>query len=115
MKQRADSYFGFAQRKGSLFAGVRLEEKLEREKISLLIFLPNCPEKVYRHLEELADLNPESVILDYTGSYDVAFASGFEKVNAVGISDVHLAEAIYDTLLSEKKDETVHSVKEETK
>jgi|GEM_PF-726216 ERCC4-type nuclease len=114
--RKLDTYFGFAQKKHSLFAGMELEDKLERRKVSLLIFLPSCSAKDEDKLLCKYGDNPDLAILDYDGEYNVALASGRELLKAVGVGDLNLAKAIYNILKDDKKvSEDTKENKEETK
>ncbi|MFA6861837.1 MAG: hypothetical protein WCR56_05645 [Bacilli bacterium] len=109
---KLNSYFGFARKKHSLFAGMELEERLSRQKISLLIILPSCSDKNKDKLINRDADDPELKVLNYQGTYDIALASGFKLLKAIGVGDVNLAHAIYEVLSqeemngNEKKEET---------
>jgi|GEM_PF-5926149 len=103
-KRKLTSYFGFALRERGLYVGMKLEEKLKDHKVPYLLLLPHGPEKIHRHLEELARENPKAVVIDYQGDFDVARACGYETLDALGLKDIHLGEAIKNILDSEPEE-----------
>ena len=113
-KRKLDTYFGFARKEKGIYAGMMLEEKLERRKVSLLIFLPSCSLKAKNQLTRLAENTDDIVLLDYQADYPVNLSCGYEMLKAVGIKDPNLSKAIYKTLSedvtvseSQKKEETI--------
>lgn len=105
-KKKLDAYFGFALKKRTTFAGMQLEDELARKRISVLIITKECSPANEEKLKRHASVNPSIKILRYEGEYDIPKALGYEKLKAIGIGDIHLGKAIYETLLNEK--EAIH-------
>lgn len=98
---KLNAYFGFANKKRCLFVGIKLEEALVKNKISLLLITKSCEIKNEEKFRNLST-NKNMLVLTYKGEYDVSLASGYEKLNAVGVGDRGLAKAIYSILHEDK-------------
>lgn len=103
-ENKYNAYFGFAKKKRSIYVGMKLEEMIKEHKIALVIFLSECSEKSEAHLCSL--IKDDSVIktIRYEGFYDIKNALGFDLLKAIGIKDVSLANAIYNTMREEQKE-----------
>ena len=102
-KKKLDGYFGFCQRKRDIHVGLKLEEELEKKKIYLLLLTKECSKKNEELYREKASDSPLTILYRYEGDYPIALACGYEKLNAVGLSDPHLANAILDILKADKE------------
>lgn len=102
---RLKAYVGFALKKHSLYVGRKLEERLDRGKIHLVLFTPTClsknEEKRVNHYKDNEDLS----FIRYKGDLPLNLIAGYEKVSALGISDPHLAKAILETIREEENKE----------
>ncbi len=97
-----DAYFGFALKKRAIYVGQKMEEMLGKKKAGFLLLLPSCTAKKEEELSKYQEKNPHLVIYRYTGSYDVKAVLGYELLNAVCITDPHLASAIHKVLDEDK-------------
>lgn len=103
-KQSLDSYFGFAKRKKAIFVGMKMEEMIARKKSSFVLLLPSCSLKKEEELRHYSEKNPDLVFFRYQGSsYDIKEVLGYELLNALTITDCHLAKAIKEVLSEDMK------------
>ena len=88
IENKLSAYLGFAQKKRSIYVGMKLEEKLSLSKIALLVILPECSEK---NEEKLLHIAPQDKV--------------FHSIRyTFGVKDVSLAKAIYETMKKELDD-----------
>lgn len=98
IEKKLAAYFGFASRKRATVVGLKLEELLVKNKVALVIVLPECSTKNEEKLIRLIRDEKNCKHIRYTGSFDVKGQLGYEKLKAVGIMDSSLAAAIYETM-----------------
>lgn len=108
MEKKLTAYFGFAMRKRATVVGLKLEEMLMKNKVSLLIILDSCSTKNEEKLLRLISDKSSCKHIRYRGTFDVKGILGYENLNAVGIKDVSLAAAIYDVMILETEKEEKH-------
>ncbi len=104
-KQEEDklySYFGFLRKMGAICVGMDLEQKIAYNKKLIVIVTPACSDKNRRHVLQLAEDASRVTPYEYHGDFPLQTAAGFRKLNAVGIENLSLGEAILSLL---KKDE----------
>ncbi len=107
-ENRLKAYFGFARKKHCLYVGRKLDERLERGKIRLVVFTPTCLDKNREKRESHFKDNKDLSFIRYGGEMSLNLVIGYEKVSAIGISDPHLAKAIKETLEGENSKEENH-------
>ena len=104
IENKLSAYLGFAQKKRSIYVGMKLEEKLSLSKIALLVILPECSEKIEEKLLHIAPQDKVFHSIRYTGSFNLKTCLGYDKLKAFGVKDVSLAKAIYETMKKELDD-----------
>ncbi len=100
-EKKLSAYLGFAEKKRSVFVGMKLEEMLSQNKIALLVVLKECSPK---NEEKLLSVAPQDKVfrhIRYEGSFDCKTCLGFDKLKAFGVKDVSLSKAIYETMQKE--------------
>lgn len=105
---RLKAYIGFAQKKRALYFGRKLEERLTRGRIRLVVFTPTCLEKNEEKRKNHFKDNEDLFFIRYQGNLPLNLIAGYEKVSAIGISDPHLAKAILETIKEEENEEDKH-------
>lgn len=101
IEKKLSAYLGFAEKKRSVYVGMKLEEMLSLNKIALLVILKECSDKNEEKLLAIAPKDKVFHHIRYEGSFDCKSCLGFEKLKAFGVKDVSLAKAIYETMQKE--------------
>lgn len=102
-ENRLKAYIGFAKKKHALYVGRKLEERLTRNRISLVVFNKTCSDKNEEKRKNRFSKQEGLSFVRYNGALELEAIAGYGKLNAIGISDIHLAKAIYDTIEEENK------------
>lgn len=88
---------GLALRAGKVKVGEPLQDAIQRNKVSLAIIATDASPKVRDGM--INRLSSESLYLYYSDKQNLGLLIGRRPVNAIGITDSHLASRIRDEIL----------------
>jgi ribosomal protein L7Ae-like RNA K-turn-binding protein len=95
------SYLGLANKGRKVHVGENLVKKIEKNKIHLILFASDHISQSQSKIKLKAEAKNIPMFENLTAS-ELANALNYEKLSAVGLSDVHLAKQIIKILKEEK-------------